>query len=230
MRKFSVIILIEILCCIALWPGALASNEDAKSFSYESMMEQVSASTTTDPSTQTSEDGPTILMADSGKNISDMNLTIYSAVTEFGSSGLKIGEVVRFSAPSADWVLKSLQIMGWSGYNRTSGLFPSDRNFLIEVRDRDGDMLYKFADTQNYYFASTEGPVLYKMDIPPLQVTKDFFVVFYDRGSMYLGAERGNGTGNSYLIINGQLVPAETQIAETNETVKLNWIIRAIGE
>jgi len=38
---------------------------------------------------------------------------------------------------------------------------------------------------------------------------------------MFLAAESGNGTGNSYLIINGQLVPAETLIAETNETVQL---------
>jgi hypothetical protein len=230
--RFSIAILIWTICCLSPWLGASAADEDVKSFSYESVMGQVgtSAETTEPSSAQTSRGGLTILMADSGNNISEMDLTLYSAVEKFGAAGLKIGEVVRFSAPSTEWVLKSLQIVGWSGYNRSSGLFPADRNFLIEVRDIYGELLYKFADTQNYYFMSTGGPVIYKMDIPPLQVPKDFVVVFYDRGSMFLCAERGNATGNSYLIINGQLMPAETLIAETNETVKINWLIRAIGE
>jgi len=225
-------LMIAILCCFSLWSVALAADEEAKSFSYESVIGQSVAPTDskgTSPA-QTSSGSPIMLMADSGKNLSEMNTTLYSTVADFGAAGLKIGEVVRFSAPSPEWVLKSVQIMGWSGFNNTTGRFPPERNFLIEVRDLNGDLLYKFADTQNFYFASTAGPVVYKMDIPPIQVTKDFYVVFYDRGSMFLGAEIGNGSGNSYFITNGQLVPAETQIIGTNETAKVNWLIRAIGE
>jgi len=224
--------LIAILLCFSLGSGALAADEGVKSFSYESMVEQIgpSGKAATPPSAQASSGGPIILISDSGKNISDMNITLYSAAADFGPDGLKIGEVVHFTAPTPEWILKSIVIMGWAGFNTTTGHFPQDRNFLIEVRDKAGDLLYKFADAQNFYFTSAEGPVLYKMDIPPLQVPRDFYVIFYDRGAMFIGAEMGNGTNNSYLIINGQLVPAETLVAETNETVKLNWLIRAIGE
>jgi hypothetical protein len=227
MKKF----LIAILCGFTIWSAAMAAD-DEKSFSYESMMGQIGApgDATTPSPEQPSRGNLIMLMADSGKNLSEMNVTLYSAVADFGAAGLKIGEVVRFSAPSPEWVLKSVQIMGWSGFNNTTGRFPPERNFLIEVRDLNGELLYKFADAQNFYFASTSGPVLYKMDTPPIRVTKDFYVVFYDRGSMFLGAEMGNGTGNSYFIINGQLVPAETRIVGTNETAKVNWLIRAVGE
>lgn len=224
--------LIAILCCFSLWSVALAADDDVKSFSYESTLGQIGAVATAakPPQTQPSGQNLTILLSDSGRNMSDMDLLLYSAVAAYGFDGVKIGEVVKFSTPTPEWVLRSLLIMGWTGFNKTSGLFPANNNFLIEVRDGYGDLLYKFADTQNFYFASTEGPVLYKMDIPPLPVPKEFYVVFYDRGSMFLGAENGNGTGNSYLIINGQLVPAETTMKETNETKPVNWLIRAIGE
>jgi len=39
-----------------------------------------------------------------------------------------------------------------------------------------------------------------------------------------------NATGNSYFIVNGQLIPAEFKNAKTNETQKVNWLIRAVGE
>lgn len=225
-------VLIAILFCFSLWSSALAAD-DAKSFSYEAVVGGVGAekkAAEPSPSVQYLSSGQTMLTADSGKNLSDMNFTLYSAVADFGAAGVNVGEVVKFSAPSSDWVLKSLQIVGWSGFNNTTKRLPPDRNFLIEVRDENASLLYKFADAQNFYFGSSTGPVAYGMDIPPLPITKDFFVVLYDRGSMYLGAEQGNGTGNSYFVINGQLVPAETRITATNETVKINWLIRAIGE
>jgi len=150
----------------------MAADDEARSFSYESTMGQIGASSNAKETGQPSGGNLTMLIADSGRNISEMNLTLYSAVANFGFDGLKIGEVVKFIAPSSDWVLKSLLIMGWTGFNNTTGLFPPNSNFLIEVRDGYGDLLYKFADMQNFYFASTAGPVLYKMDIPPLPVPK----------------------------------------------------------
>ena len=48
---------------------------------------------------------------------------------------------------------------------------------------------------------------------------------------MKIGVEVENGTGNSYVYnsINGELIPAEFKIDESNAT-KVNWIIRAGGE
>ena len=228
MSKF----LIVILCSFSLLSGVPAADDQAKLFSYDTTIGLSGApDEVTGPSpAEPSGEDLIMLISDSGRNISEMNMTLYSAVGDFGEAGLKIGEVVHFAAPSSDWMLKSIMIVGWSGFNSTTGHFPPDKNFLIEVRGEYGGLLYKFADTQNFYFGSTEGPAIYKMDVPPLQVPRDFYVVFYDRGSMYLGAETGNGTGNSYLIINGRLEPAETLVSETNDTVAINWLIRAIGE
>lgn len=171
----------------------------------------------------------TVLKQDSGKNLSDMKLMLYSAVNDFGENGVNVGEAVKFTAPKAGWKLKELSVLGWSGFNETTKRFPQNMNFLIEVRDKDLNLLYKFADTQNAYFASTQGPVASRIEIPALQVAGDFYVIFYDRGAMGVAKEQGNGTGNSYLLINGQLVPAERKSA-SNETINDNWLIRIAGE
>ncbi len=233
-KTTSKTIIIALLFCSSLWLSSQAADEGVTSFSYQNVIDQrsVQPEAATPPSqsmAQPLEGGQTVLISDSGKNLSDMEFTLYSAIADFGGAGLGVGEAVKFTAPTPDWMLKSLLIVGWSGFNHTSGRLPPDRNFLIEVRDDEANLLYKFADTQNFYFGSADGPVAYGMDVPSVPVTKDFYVVFYDRGSMYLGAEQSNGTGNSYLAIDGQLIPAEVKIRETNETVKVNWLIRAIG-
>lgn len=170
----------------------------------------------------------TMLKQDSGKNFSEMNVSLYSAVTSFGDAGLNMGETVKFTAPRPGWKLKAIQIVGWSGFNNTTKRFPADRNFLLEVRDADLNVLYKFADTQNMYFASPINMVASGLVIPAIPVTGDFYIIFYDRGSMRLGMENDNGTGNSFLFVNGRL--AEFRNSTKNETIKVNWLIRAIGE
>lgn len=177
-----------------------------------------------------SSGGLTILKQDSGKNFSEMNMTLYSAVGDFGAAGLTTGEMVKFTAPRPGWKLKQIQVAGWSIINNTTKKYPPDRNFLVEVRDKNADLLYKFADDQNLYFASSVGPQVSGIDIPPLAVTDVFYIVFYDRGAMLIGAEPKNGTGNSYFVSNGRVLPAEFKDPKINETIKINWMIRAIGE
>jgi hypothetical protein len=160
-----------------------------------------------------------------------MNLTLFTITSTFGADGLSIGEAVKFTAPpKAGWKLRGVQVLGWSGFNNTTQLFPSDKNFLIEIRDKDLNLLYKFADAQNGYFLSPTGPVFGLIEIPALPITGDFYVVFYDRGSMAILMEKDSGTGNSYLFKNGKLEPAERTITATNQTYKVNWMIEAQGE
>ena len=206
----KIVLLIAALCCVVLCSSAMAAEK-------------------------TSVPKITILKADSGKNLSQMlseeNFTLYSATDTFGLSGMAIGEAVKFTAPNPGWKLMALQFVGWTGFNNTTQRFPADRNVLVEVRDKDLNLLYKFADAQNMYFASTNTPVITGMEIPSLPVTGDFYVVFYDRGSMVLGMESapGNETSKSFFFGNGQLFPAEFTNKKTNETFKANWVIRAIG-
>ncbi len=203
MRK--TILLMAVLCCAALCFGALAAEKAATSQF-------------------------TVLTQDSGKNFSEMNLTPYSALSDFGAVGLNVGEAVKFTAPKPGWKLMGIQILGWSGFNNTTKMFPADRNFLVEVRDKDFNPLYKFADAQNMYFMSSTGPMFSGIDIPAVPVAGDFYVVLYDRGSMGLYMESGTGTGNSFFLINGEMLPAEFKTTRTNETVKVNWLIRAVGK
>ncbi len=203
MRK--TILLMAVLCCAALSLGALAADTAATSQF-------------------------TVLTQDSGKNFSEMNLTPYSALSDFGAVGLNVGEAVKFTAPKPGWKLMGIQILGWSGFNNTTKMFPADRNFLVEVRDKDFNPLYKFADAQNMYFLSSTGPMFSGIEIPAVPVTGDFYVVLYDRGSMGLYMERGIGSGNSFFFINGEMLPAEFKATKTNETIKVNWLIRAVGK
>jgi hypothetical protein len=198
------ILLIAGLCCLTLGINAIGADTTASKL--------------------------TVLKEDSGGNITTMNLSLFSITSAFGINGLDIGEAVKFTAPKAGWKLKGVQVAGWSGFNNTTQTFPSDRNILIEIRDKDLNLLYKFADTQNYYFLSETGPIYGVIDIPALPVTGDFYVVFYDRGSMGVLMEEDSGTGNSFLFNNGVLEPAQRTIAATNQTFKINWMIEALGQ
>jgi hypothetical protein len=171
----------------------------------------------------------TVLKQDSGTNISQMNLTLYSAGQDWGIDSFSVGEAVKFTAPKPDWKLMQIRVLGWNGFNETTLSVPSPNNFLIEVRDENLDLLYRLADTQNAYF-TLPAPGLIGIDIPALPLTGDFYIIFYDRSTMRIGVELENGTGNSYQFnsANGELIPADFNI--DNTTVKVNWIIRAAGE
>ncbi len=170
----------------------------------------------------------TTLRGNNETNYSEMNITFFSSLIEFGS--LNIGEAVKFTAPKAGWKLQNVRILAWSGYNNTTQTFPADRNIMIEIRDKDLNLLYKFADAQNNYFLSETGPLFGEIEIPAMPVTGDFYVVFYDRGAAFIGMENRNGSGHSFIFNNGQILPAESTVQETNETIKINWLIEAAGK
>ena len=172
----------------------------------------------------------TVLKQDSGTNITNMNMTLYSAGQDWGINAFRVGEAVKFTAPKPDWKLKQIRVLGWNGFNETTMTVPSPSNFLIEVRDENLNLLYRLADTQNAYF-TFPAPVLRAIDIPALPLTGDFYIIFYDRSTMRIGVELENGTGNSYQYnsMNSELIPAEFKI-DNNESTKVNWVIRAVGE
>jgi hypothetical protein len=159
-----------------------------------------------------------------------MNFTLFSTLNEFGANGLGVGEAVKFTAPNAGWKLQKVRVLAWSGFNNSTRKFPADRNIMLEIRDKDLNLLYKFADAQNNYFLSEAGPLFGEIEIPAVPVTGDFYVVFYDRGAAHIVMENNDGTGNSGLFMGGQILPAERTIQETNETIKINWLIEAAGK
>ena len=196
------ILLLACLCCAALCINAIAA--------------------------ETATSKLTTLRGDSGKNYSEINFTLFSSLAEFSS--LEVGEAVKFTAPKAGWKLQMVRVLGWSGYNVSSQSFPADRNIMLEIRDKDLNILYKFADAQNNYFLSDAGPLFGEIEIPAVPVTGDFYVVFYDRGAARIGMETTDSTGKSFLFMDGQMHPADFPLDETNETVKINWLIEALGK
>lgn len=169
----------------------------------------------------------TILKQDSGANITKMNFTLYSAGKDWGIDAFAVGEAVKFTAPKPGWKLEQIQVLGWNGFNETTMTVPSPGNFLIEVRDEKLNLLYRLADTQNAYF-TFPAPVLRSIDIPALSLTGEFYIIFYDRSTMMIGMEFENGTGNSYFYdsLYSEMLPVQIK----NETTKINWVIRAVGE
>jgi hypothetical protein len=172
----------------------------------------------------------TVLKQDSGVNLSRMNMTLYSAATDWGIDAFGVGEAVKFTVPKPGWKLMQVRVAGWNGYNDTTKIIPSANDFLIEIRDKNLNLLYRMSDTQNAYFTFT-APVLRAIDIPALPLTGDFYVIFYDRGAMVVGMEQQNGTGNSYFYdsLTGDLIPASFKDANSKST-KVNWVLRAVGE
>jgi len=171
-----------------------------------------------------------VLKQDSGVNLTKINMTLYSAATDWGIDAFGVGEAVKFTAPKPGWKLMQVRVAGWNGYNDTTKIIPSANDFLIEIRDKNLELLYRMSDTQNAYFTFT-APVLRAIDIPALPVTGDFYVIFYDRGAMVMGMEQENGTGNSYFYdsLSGELIPASFKDAN-NKSTKVNWVIRAVGQ
>jgi hypothetical protein len=171
-----------------------------------------------------------VLTQDSGANITKMNMNLYSAGQDWGINAFSVGEAVKFTAPKSGWKLKQIRVLGWNGFNETTLAVPSPSNFLIEVRDEKLNLLYRLADTQNAYF-TLPAPALIAIDIPALALTGVFYIIFYDRSTMRIGVELEKGTGNSYQYnsMYGELIPAEFKI-DNNESIKVNWVIRAVGE
>lgn len=170
----------------------------------------------------------TVLRQDSGTNLSLMNATLHSGAQDKGS--FSVGEAVKFKAPNPGWKLKQVRIAGWNGFSGNASSIPDSENFLIEVRDADLNLLYRMTDTQNAYF-TFPFPILRSIDLPSIPVTDEFYVIFYDRGSMFIEMELENATGNSYYYddMYSELLPVEFTDAN-NVTTTVNWIIRAVGE
>jgi hypothetical protein len=166
-------------------------------------------------------------------NLSQKELGISNVIGTFGQEGLNIAEAVKFTAPKADWKLQEVDILGWDGFNGTVQSVPQDRVIAVEVRDKDLNLLYRFADSQRAYtnFAFNRTiPTFMNIELPPTPVSGDFYICFYDRGAVGVMSEPLNTTNNSYYFNKAgkEIVPAELSVSE-NQTVPVNWIMSVNG-
>jgi hypothetical protein len=167
----------------------------------------------------------TIIAQDSGTNLTKMNIT-------FGiSPTYSTAQAVKFTAPNPGWKLVNVLVLATDGWNASSERLPNPLPFAIEIRDANLMLLYHFADTQLPYFTTGEGFQAANIEMPNITLTGDFFVCFYGYRSIALATELQNATGNSYFYDKhmGRLYPAMLPLGN-NQTLAVNWLIRAVGQ
>ncbi|MDM7934543.1 MAG: hypothetical protein QUS08_04040 [Methanothrix sp.] len=167
-------------------------------------------------------------------NLSEKELAPIDMLSLLGRTGFFVAETVKFEAPKPGWRIDSVQVIGWDGFNGTAESLPEERVIGLEIRDKDLNLLYKFADSQlpysNYAYNAT-GLYPLTIQVPSIPVTDEFYVCFYDRGAVAVACERLNETSKNsflYLAPGGQLLPANLPVGE-NETLAVNWIMSVSG-
>ena len=147
--------------------------------------------------------------------------------------GFFVAEAAKFKAPRADWKITRVSILGWDGFNGSVKSVPSERIIDLEIRDKDSNLLYRFADSQlpytNFAFNRT-GLMFINIDLPSIPVNGEFYICFYDRDAVRLAFETLNQTDNSFIFVNPskEMVPAEIPTGK-NETSPIGWIMEVTG-
>lgn len=231
LRRINLII--ALLCCVALCFGAIAASPSTTKLGLDQLKqsESVKNAPATNQSaeeavkTQLTQENFTLLKQDSGTNLSVMNLTFTTSPT-LGSA-----QAVKFTAPKAGWKLKLVIAVATDGWNASRNELPNAMPFTIEIRDANLGLLYHFADIQYPYFTTEMGFRSAVIEMPAIPLEGDFYVCFYGYRSIGLATELQNATGNSYLFdkITGSLYPGVLTL-ENNQTLPVNWLIRAVGE
>lgn len=135
------------------------------------------------------------------------------------------GHAVLFTPPTKPWTLEKVDIVG--GYINNSG----DIIFALEIWDKDYTLLYKLTDYSQAYFEIAPSFTWTEIDIPDIEVTDDFYVCLFERGSIYVGADANNPAMRSYMVLRSPkgMINATYRESEDVPDKPFNWMIRAIG-
>jgi len=165
-------------------------------------------------------------------NVTDISILPVDLVSYIGKPAFFIAEAVKFKAPKANWKVDSVQLYAWDGYDGSNESIPSERIIGLEIRDKDLNLLYKFADSQipyTNYARNATGMYPLTIEIPQISVSSDFYICFYDRGAIAIASEPLNKTSeNSFLYVDGSLLNSTLPTAETTVT-PVNWIMKVTG-
>lgn len=166
-------------------------------------------------------------------NLSEKTLRNISMYQVVGPVAETIADTVKFEAPRPNWNLKNVTIYGWDGYSGTSDTIPTRGLMVLEVRDKNLDLLYKFSDIQTPYtsyifnISSVLFPLL--IDLPEIPVSDEFYICFYDRGVVSVGFEFNNSTNSYFYDYRARmLVPAKLPTG-ANNTTPVQWLMTVGG-
>ncbi len=236
----KILIIIAVLCLAVLCSNVMAANTPTSTPGKTSVNTPATPAKTpvntpakittqkVSSPAQVPKSNITILQQDSGTNITKMNVTLAT------SPAFAVAQAVEFKPPKPGWKLESVLIMATDGWNASSKKVPTPLPFTVEIRDSKGLLLYHFEDTQLPYFTHPAGTQEIRwgiIEVPPMVMNGNFYVCFYGYALLSLLAEQQNATGNSYYFVRptGQLLRAGIA-TDKNQTIPVNWLIRAAGE
>ncbi|VVB68938.1 Uncharacterised protein [uncultured archaeon] len=156
------------------------------------------------------------------------NMSSVQSMAFFGWNPNTVGAAVKFKPPSNGWNLKKIQVVGWNYFDPKNETHPEEKIFALEIRDSKLKLLYKITDSRLNYFQSGE-PSMATIEIPPIPMSDEFYIIFYDRGGVAVGTNVTAPQDTSYFYnsLADQMLPAKLTL--NGQEASLNWIIRAVG-
>jgi hypothetical protein len=130
------------------------------------------------------------------------------------------GHAVVFTAPTDNWSLNRVAVLGMLA------LKPKSELFVVEVWDQNLSLLSRTTDKASSFFASNLSWSL--IDIPEVKVSGDFLITFFEFGGVFLGVDTAPSSGRSLSVARNpnRILNWSVQNHSQNRT---NWMIQAVG-
>jgi len=130
------------------------------------------------------------------------------------------GHSILFTAPSDNWSLSGVAIFGKRTLDSRSELF------VVEVWDENLALLSRTTDRSASYFTGEFGWAL--VDLPDVQVSRNFFINFYEFAGVYVGIDQSGASGRSLISARNPNRIMEWSVASHQQN-QTNWMMRALG-
>ena len=102
------------------------------------------------------------------------------------------GHAVVFTAPTDNWSLNRVAVLGMLAPK------PKSELFVVEVWDQNLSLLSKATDKASSFFAGNLSWSL--VDIPEVKVSGDFLITFFEFGGVFLGVDTAPPSGRSLSV------------------------------
>jgi hypothetical protein len=168
-------------------------------------------------------------------NLTEKNILPIDLLSFIGAPAYFFAEAVKFNAPKPDWKINAVQIYGWDGFDGSNESIPAERVIAMEIRDKDLNLLYQFADSQiPYTNYARNATVMYPItiELPQVPVSGEFYVCFYDRGAVAVASEALNESSKtSYIFVEDatELLNATLPTGK-DAVIPVNWIMAVRGK
>ncbi len=141
------------------------------------------------------------------------------------------GHLISFSPPAAPFTVKNIKI-----YGAIFGSGWEDKNFEVEIWNKDCEVLYSAAHPVRLFYVPPKGSKWLEVEVPDIKVAGEFYVHIYTYGGIVLGADNSvpNLHSSSTVRTGGSAAEISTTWPIDSEqwygdASKVNWMIRAVG-